>query len=331
MKLNIIIPTYNRAASLRKTLTSLTEADLPQGLEVQITVVNNNSTDSTEEVFDEIRTQFADKRIDYLFEDKQGRSFALNAGIRKADGDLVTAIDDDIQVQKNWLVEIEKIFRTRRNEIEFAGGKVLPNLEQTEVPVWIAPLKDGVLGWRDYGDSEWVYGEKTPMLTGGHAIIKREVFDEIGLFTEGVGVAGKDLMSCEDNIFYDKLLSAGKRGIYFPQLVVFHFVPKYRVSKSYYRQWCFGAGMSWNLMEVHYKPFNGPRILGIPRYLYKQVAQDLFGKIKAMAVRNQSESLARENILFVFAGYFYARNLKATVAERPLRSIARRVVKTAER
>lgn len=331
MKLNVIVPTYNRAARLKKTLLSLARAGLPPDFEAVVTVVNNNSTDTTAQAVEDVRPHFTNKKLEYLFEAKQGRSFALNAGIRKADGDLLTTVDDDIQVAENWFVEIGKIFRARWNETDFAGGKMLPEWESSQIPAWIEPLKDGVIGWRDYGENEWQYAHGTPILTGGHAIFKREIFDEIGLFAEGVGATGKNLMSCEDDILYDKLLSAGKRGVYCPQLVVYHFVPQYRVSKSYYRQWCFGAGMSWNLMDEFYKPFEGARLFGVPRYLYREVFGNLIWKIKTAIARDESESLARENRILVFAGFFYARNLKGGWLDKPLQVITKRAVKTAGR
>lgn len=331
MKLNVIVPTYNRAASLKKTLLSLAKAESAPDFEVVVTIVNNNSTDETAQAVEAMRGHFTDKKLEYLFEEKQGRSFALNTGIRKADGDLLTTVDDDIQVAENWFVEIEKIFRARWTEIDFVGGKMLPEWENAEIPAWIEPLKDGVIGWRDYGETEWRYAQNTPMLTGGHAIFKREIFDEIGLFAEGVGATGKNLMSCEDDILYDKLLTAGKRGVYCPRLVVYHFVPQYRVSKSYYRQWCFGAGMSWNVLDSSYKAFEGARIFGVPRYLYRQVGSDLLAKIKTAIARDESESLARENKILVFAGFFYARNLKGGWLDKPLQSIVKRTVKAAER
>lgn len=330
MKLNVVIPTYNRAESLKKTLRSLADAPLPANFEVVVTVVNNNSTDPTEAAFEEMRPRFRDKTLEYLFEEKQGRSFALNSGIRRADGDLLTTVDDDIRVAENWFVEIEKIFGARWLELDFVGGKMLPEWE-ADPPAWVEPLKDGAIGWRDYGEEEWIYGTNTPMLTGGHAIFKRSVFDEIGLFAEGVGATGKNLMSCEDDILYDKLLAAEKRGIYSPRLVVYHFVPKYRLSKSYYRQWCFGAGASWDLMDKFYKPFEGARIFGVPRYLYGEFLNGVRKKIRAGWQRREAESLASENMILVFAGYFYARNLKGSRLEKPLAAIAGRMVKKTER
>lgn len=326
MKLNVVIPTFNRAESLKKTLRSLADAHLPPDFEIVVTVVNNNSTDATEAAFEEMRPLFRDKKLEYLFEEKQGRSFALNSGIRRADGDLITTVDDDIRIAENWFVEIEKIYRARWQELDFVGGKMLPEWE-AEPPAWIEPLKDGAIGWRDYGDEEWVYAENTPMLTGGHAIFKRAVFDEIGLFAEGIGATGKNLMSCEDDILYDKLLSAGKRGIYSPRLIVYHFVPKYRLSKSYYRQWCFGAGASWDLMDRNYKSFHGARIFGVPRYLYGELLKSLRKKIRAGWKRCETESLASENNILVFAGFFYSRNVQGSWLEKPLAAIAKKTVK----
>lgn len=330
MKLNVIIPTYNRAASLKKTLLSLVNAALPENFSVAVTVVDNNSSDETRAVVEELKPAFQKIELEYLFEARQGKSYALNTGIKRADGDLLSGVDDDVQVANDWYVELEKIFRTRWNEIDFVGGKMLPVWE-SEPPRWVEPLKDGVIGWRDYGDAEWQYGADTPILTGGHSVFKREVFAGVGLLVHGIGPAGKNLMVCDDDIIYDKLLSAGKRGVYCPQLIVYHFVPAYRLSKSYYRQWCFAAGVSWKAMDEQYKKIEGARIFGVPRYLYRQALDNLLEKIRTAVARNESESLARENKILVFAGFFYARNLKNGWLDKPLQSIVKRTVKTAER
>jgi glycosyltransferase involved in cell wall biosynthesis len=333
MKLNVIVPTYNRAASLKKTLLSLAKAERVPGFEVVVTVVNNNSTDETAQAVEEMRPHFTDKKLEYLFEPKQGRSNAVNCGITHADGDLITMIDDDIRVTANWFIEIEKIFRRRWNEIDFAGGKILPEWEcENEIPGWIEPLKNGVICWRDYGDEEWRYTRDTPMLTGGHAVFKASVFKEIGLYSEELGVKGKNLLSCEDDIMFDKLLEAGKTGVYFPQLVVYHYVPKYRVSKNYYRQWCFGAGASWYLMDVYYKPFDGAKIFGVPRWMYKNAFLNLLNRTKAALFGTEEDALKHEKSILVFAGFFHARNLKGGWLDKLLlQSIVRRTVKTAER
>ena len=156
-------------------------------------------------------------------------------------------------IDEKWFVEVEKFFRERWDEIDFVGGKLLPNWE-TEPPSWIEPLKQGVICWRDFGDEEWVYDQNSPMITGGHGIFKTSVFKEIGLYDENVGAQGKGFISGEDEVLYDQLLTHKKRGIYNPKLIIYHYVPAYRLDKNYYRRWLFGVGISRYLADKNYKP-----------------------------------------------------------------------------
>ncbi|HEX8249539.1 MAG TPA: glycosyltransferase, partial [Pyrinomonadaceae bacterium] len=93
MKLNVIVPTYNRAARLKKTLLSLAAAALPENFSVEVTVVDNNSTDETKATVEELKPAFQRIKLEYLFEARQGKSYALNAGIERADGDLLSGVD----------------------------------------------------------------------------------------------------------------------------------------------------------------------------------------------------------------------------------------------
>lgn len=330
MKLNVIVPTYNRAASLAKTLASLAAARLPENFEIAVTVVDNNSTDDTKQIVEKMQPQFTRIKLEYLFEKKQGRSHALNAGIRRADGDLLSGIDDDEEIDENWFVEVEKIFRERWDEIDFVGGKLLPNWE-TAPPTWVEPLKDGVICWRDYGDEEWVYTRKTPMITGGHGIFKRSIFEEIGLYDENVGAQGKGFISGEDEILYDQLLTRGKRGVYNPKLIIYHYVPAYRLDKNYYRRWLFGVGISRCLADTHYKPFDGAILLGVPRWMYRTAAAGVVAKIKFLIERREADALAAENQTMLFAGYFYGRNLRGSWLDRPLQIFAGKFFNSADR
>ena len=73
MRLDVIVPTYNRQDLLPLSLNSLFAAEIPAGLEVSVTVVDNNSTDGTRQVVESFKEKFGD-RIQYCFEQQQGRS-----------------------------------------------------------------------------------------------------------------------------------------------------------------------------------------------------------------------------------------------------------------
>src|SRR6476660_619761 len=109
MRLDVIIPTYNRHTLLDKTLSSLRRASMPSGLDVRVTVVDNNSNDRTTEVVERWKAD-VEGGLDYLFEPQQGRSSALNAGIRSTHGDLVGMIDDDEEIDAGWYARLNAAF-----------------------------------------------------------------------------------------------------------------------------------------------------------------------------------------------------------------------------
>ena len=330
MKLTVIVPTYNRAESLRKTLMSFSSAAVPTGLKVEIIVADNNSTDNTHQVVEEVKSRFSNHELKYFFESKQGRSHAVNAGIRISDADLISTIDDDEQVSSDWFREIYRIFHERWYELDFVGGKILPNLE-ADPPDWVEPLKVGALCWRDFGDEEWPYDLNSPIITGAHGIFKRSIFGRIGLYNEALGVRGRGFLGGEDEVLYDQLIQNGFRGVYDPKLVVYHDVPARRLTKSFYRRWLIGVGMSRRLADLHYKPIPGIRIFDIPRWMYKWAAAGFYQFVKNKVVGNTTEALEAENRPLVFLGFFYAAHIKGGPLDKIVTSIASRFAEPVSR
>ena len=80
MDCSVIIATYNRARLLRQTLASLRAQVLPARLDWEIVVVDNNSNDETPRIVESFARQ-GGVQIRYLFESRQGKSFALNTGL----------------------------------------------------------------------------------------------------------------------------------------------------------------------------------------------------------------------------------------------------------
>ena len=88
MTLDVLIPTYNRAPLLARTLESLLAADRPESMPVVVTVCDNRSTDETPAVVAAFRERFGGQ-LRYVYEGTPGRSSALNAAIAASNGDLV--------------------------------------------------------------------------------------------------------------------------------------------------------------------------------------------------------------------------------------------------
>lgn len=308
MKLNVIIATFNRSALLRKTLISLFEAERTPDLDVVITIVDT-STDNTRQVVEEFQRR-NDLELNYIFEARRGKSRALNTGIEQANADLIGLTDDDIEVAPNWFMEIARLFGERWEELDFAGGKILPRWE-VQPPAWLPTEMPGVLSLHDHGVNEIAYDKAFDgQLTGAHGIIKLSTLREVGAYNENLGPVGGSLIGSEDDDMYHRLLQCGKRGIYHPNLVVYHRVPAYRLTKKYYRQWCYGWGQSQSLIDTERPLYTGPRVFCVPRYMYREALRNGLKLLRALLQRDARTGFVTELSLWIFIGFFYARNLQ---------------------
>ena len=306
MFLNVIIASYDRASLLRNTLASLCAATPGTNLRVLVTVVDNNSTDDTRETVETFSCA-SPIEIQYLFEPRQGKSRALNTGIAHSKAELIAFLDDDITVSADWFVEIDRLFSVRWNEIDFAGGKILPRWE-TQPPVWLPDNLSGVLALQDNGDEEFAYGGSDAELPGCQAVIKRSVLMEVGPYNEELGPSGTKLLRGEDDDMYYRLIQAGKRGLYTPNLVVFHHVPQCRLTKRYFREWFFCWGGSQALLSTMQAKYTGPTIFGVPRYLYGNTVRSAARMISSLFKRDSADYFSNELTFWVLAGFFSRRH-----------------------
>ena len=104
--LTVIIPTYNRAKELNKTLKKLISN---RNSKIRFLILNNNSTDNTLSVLNKIKSQ--DKRIKVLNNRKNiGISRSLKKGLEKFNTPFCTIVSDDDIVVGNYLNNVIKIF-----------------------------------------------------------------------------------------------------------------------------------------------------------------------------------------------------------------------------
>jgi glycosyltransferase involved in cell wall biosynthesis len=97
-KFSVIVPTHNRAETLSLTLANLARQQFPESWEV--IVVNNRSTDNTDEVV--TRHKFP-VPLRLVHEDTPGAAAARNAGAAHAGGQYLLFVDNDIQVESDFL------------------------------------------------------------------------------------------------------------------------------------------------------------------------------------------------------------------------------------
>lgn len=95
--ISIVIPTYNRASTLKRCIKSLLDQTYS---DFEIIIVDDNSNDNSEAIIKSIN----DPRIKYLKHKKNlGANAARNTGIKSAVGELIAFQDSDDEWLKNKL------------------------------------------------------------------------------------------------------------------------------------------------------------------------------------------------------------------------------------
>jgi glycosyltransferase involved in cell wall biosynthesis len=281
---SILICTYNRARLLRETLASLQAMTPPPDCQVEIIVVDNNSSDNTQLVIAEAIVRSTIPVI-AVRESAQGKSFALNSGLRVASGDIVALTDDDVWPSPDWLACIVADFRER--DVTFVFGKVLPRWSQLPPPEMLTPPAQdiwGPLAIVDYGDTPTDYvaestGQRLPI--GANLAFARRALVTIGGWRTDLGKVNNSLISGEDHEIFMRLRRHNLyKGYYDPAVAVRHFVPAARLTRRYFRRWFFWHGKTQALMLDDLHPeldmSRVPRIAGIPRFLYRQSLHQLW-------------------------------------------------------
>lgn len=270
-RISVIIPTFNRADKLKDALACLLEQKQGPGGAYEVIVVDNNSKDHTRRVTESFMPEFKG-RLRYFFEPRQGRTFALNCGINKANGDIITCVDDDCLLEKDHLLKIDTIFAENPG-VGFIGGKILPEWLGGKHPRWLEEFLPGQpgrsgnadwlneffcgpLGILDYGDEPFVidysqhrYDQRH--FYGANISFLRSLFDDYGLFDE-------NSILVEDTEMCIRLLSSGVKARYSPELRVFHKIKTSGVHPEYYYKWYWTKGKRREIVEKYTLKFYHP-------------------------------------------------------------------------
>ncbi len=268
---SIIICTYSRPADLQETLKGILTQRLDGRFDIEVIVVDNSPDGRMKTALDPFYDSFKGG-LRYTQEKTQGKSFALNHGIRIARGEIIAFTDDDALPDPDWLATLVG-FLNEKN-CDGVGGRVLP-IYPENTPQWIkdnpAKIAGGVVVY-DYGELCFPYEAKYDPFIGCNYAFKREVFDSCGLFRTDIG-PGTSAMG-EDTELVERLVERGKILYYCGKAVVRHPLDLKRVTLSHIAQWHVKLGRFAARREVEKKETIAAYYLGVPRYLWKGIIVD---------------------------------------------------------
>jgi glycosyltransferase involved in cell wall biosynthesis len=269
-------------------------------------VVDNNSTDETREITHRVIGEDPGK-FRYIFEPKQGLSYARNAGIASARAEIIAFTDDDVRVSTSWVSRIKAGFAAEPSA-DFLGGKVLPHWTGIP-PAWLTGAHWAPLALLDYGDQPFYVDAGRPLcLIGANCAFRRRAFEQVGLFRADFQRVKNGVGSLEDHELLLRLWRAGRKGIYLPDLMVTAEVEPNRLRKDYHREWHTGHGQFHAMLrsELLERSRLG-KFLGVPAYLCRRVLSDAVQWTISQLLGQRDKAFGYEVRMRFFVGFAGSR------------------------
>jgi glycosyltransferase involved in cell wall biosynthesis len=305
---SVVLPTYNRAASILEALGSVLSQNTDRCYEV--IVVDNNSSDDTRARIERVIASGA-SHVRYVFEDRQGVSSARNAGIAAARAPIIAFLDDDIRVEPDWIETIWRVFAAHP-DIDCLGGKVLPLWEGTP-PAWLTCEHWAPVALLDFGDApQTLSASNRRCLLSANLACRRELFDRVGCFRPELQRVKDGIGSMEDGEWLLRLWAAGDEALYVPELRAWTEVPASRTTRAYHRRWHTGHGHYFALLnDPEFERSSKPRLFGVPAHAYRAAVLDCGRWFIRMLRGDTAGAFIHETRLRFFTSYFRTRRSAA--------------------
>lgn len=230
--LTIVICTYNRAHILSEALTSLLQQTVPPE-DYSILIIDNNSTDHTQELVESFKNKFTDIRI--VLENNQGLSHARNRAFKECQTEWLAFLDDDAKAHPDW---VETILHTiEKGDFDGFGGPFYAWHHYGPAPRWLP---------EDFGtyESPQGYGllEENTYIPGGNSVLRCDAARSVGTFSTELGMNGDHCGYGEETQFFERMRTAGYRMGYVPKLKIDHCVLPYKYTLRWQMRSAFEYG-----------------------------------------------------------------------------------------
>lgn len=209
---SVIIPNWNGRSLLKDCLSSLKKQTFKN---FEIILVDNGSKDSSVEF---VVKSFPEVKIIKLAKNF-GFARAINEGVKKSSSEYVVFLNNDTEVDRNWLKNLVRCVK-QHPEVISVNSKLL-NFKNRRLIDGVGILVNEVgqarsIGWknRDQGQFDkpmYIFGA-----TGGAALFKKTDFINVGMFDENY------FLYSEEVDFAFRAQFSGYKSIYCPDALVYH-------------------------------------------------------------------------------------------------------------
>ena len=210
-----VLTTYNRKEELKIALMSIVEQSYK---DIEIVVVDNNSSDGTKELFDKC---FIGKRINYIrLNYNAGAAGGRNIGIKNTKGSITVLIDDDAEIiDRNLTNKVVNKFASDK-EIGILAFKIIDNTTRKVENIYF-PSDNKKLDRNKEFETAW--------FIGAGCSFRKKIFYDIGLFGDYYPYSGEEV-----DLSW-RLMESSYKIIYYPEAEVIHYrdLEKQKTSRKY--------------------------------------------------------------------------------------------------
>lgn len=207
--LSVVVVNYNAKKWLEKLFPTVLQTNYPKN-KLEIILVDAGSTDSSKEW---VQNNLAHRNdVKYINIPKTlGWGYALNQGIKAARGEIIVHISSDVEVTRNWLIEIVKAFNAEKIGV----------VQGNSISIWDRKSFDSAMNFLDkYGFSYGFMPDGRPnevfFAEGMVFAFRKKVAEEIGMIDDYF------FMEYDDQDFCWRARLAGYKVVFAPLAIVYH-------------------------------------------------------------------------------------------------------------
>ena len=233
----VCVATYKRPQMLAHLIESLNELSFDTSPpELRIIIIDNDSAESARSVCEQWQPRLR-WPLEYYVETRRGISFARNRALAKAGEsvDFIVFIDDDEVPESQWLNELLRVQTAYTADV--VAGPVLPHFPE-DVPDW-------VVKGQHFDHDRHQTGERLKIASTGNVLVRRGVFEQIGVFDERLGLTGG-----EDRHLFMRASRAGFKMIWADEAVVWDWIPASRTNMKWILLRFYRMGTTRSFREI---------------------------------------------------------------------------------
>lgn len=265
MDFSVTICTYNGAERISEVLDALQIQTLNSPLHWEVVVVDNNSSDHTATVVQNYVNQWrSDCTLRYIFEPKQGLTYARERAIQEAKSNLIGFLDDDTIPEKDWLLEAYN-FGSKYPEVGAFGGNIFPKTDVSPSPKF-DEFTWSFLAVYNHGSEAFCYNRTSnlrivPAAPG--CVVRKQAW--VDCVPRERNLAGPNEVNnllrghCDDLEAMYYIQNSDWEIWHNPKLKIWHHIPTKRLERQYLLRVARTSGLSQKALRI--ARFNNRRSL----------------------------------------------------------------------